>query len=184
MIAYIPNILTVARIVLTAIAIVLVPFSLAGIYFYLFFIFVVAALTDFADGYLARKFAVESDFGKMFDPLSDKVLTFVFLILLYGTGLIPHVIILLLIVRDLAVDGVRNAFAARVVVPAIMNAKIKTTLIFLLIISALFELAFYTSAAIHLLTLTLALLALVFSYISAVQYAQIFYRVHQREKNQ
>lgn len=184
MMQYLPNALTILRIVLTLVAVLLVPFAPVHLYTYLFGIFVVAAVSDYLDGFLARKYDVVSDFGKLFDPLSDKILTFVFLIILYETNLIPQVIILLLIVRDLVVDGVRAALAHKVVIPAIMTAKIKTTLIFLLILSALGELAFYSTIELRYVTLGLSILALVFSYTSAVQYARIFYRENKREHNE
>ena len=175
-----PNILTIVRIVLTVGAIALVPFAPAHLYVYLFVLFFVAALTDFADGYLARRFDVVSDFGKVFDPLSDKVLAFVFFFILYGTGIVPQVVILLLVVRDLVVDGVRAALASHVVVPAIYTAKVKTALIFVFILSALYELAFVTASVAHVVTLVLAAGALLFSYVSAAQYAAVFYRAYQK----
>ncbi len=175
----IPNILTILRIALTIVAIALVPFAPTNLYAYLLALFIVAALTDFFDGYLARRFHTESDFGKIFDPLSDKVLTFVFLILLYPAGVIAPVIILLLIVRDLVIDGVRASLASSVVIPAIFTAKVKTTLIFLTVISALLELALGTNELLRAMTMLLSLTALACAYISAGQYAQIFYRVYQ-----
>lgn len=176
MIQYLPNALTIFRIALTFLVILLVLFTPLNLYFYLLCIFGVAAATDFFDGFLARKYNVVSDFGKIFDPLSDKVLTFVFLIILYKTGLIPQVIILLLVVRDLIIDGVRGVFAKKIIIPAIVTAKIKTAVIFLLILSALFELTFYTTAEIRYVTLGLSFAALIFSYSSALHYALIFYR--------
>tara|TARA_B100000900_G_scaffold410392_1_gene428110 strand:- start:811 stop:1326 length:516 start_codon:yes stop_codon:yes gene_type:complete len=161
---------------LTFVAIVLVSLTLPHVYVYLFGIFLVAAVTDFFDGYLARKFEVVSDFGKIFDPLSDKVLAFVFLIIIVNTNIIPLAIILLLITRDLIVDGVRLALAREIVIPAIRSAKNKTVLMFLTIAVALFTLAFPQIALYEDLVMILAMLTLVFSYVSAAQYASIFYR--------
>lgn len=179
----IPNVLTVVRILLTFVAIALVPFSPQHLYEWLFGIFALAALTDFVDGYLARRWQVTSDFGKIFDPLADKVLTFVFLVMLYGSGVMPAVIILLLIVRDLVVDSVRGVFAAQgFVVQAIMTAKIKTALMFVLILLALATLSFAAGTFVSLFVLPVALLALAFSYISAAQYGSMFWQLYQKDR--
>ena len=182
MMQQVPNILTTLRIALTFLSIALVFINPEQLFVYLFGIFIFAAVTDFADGYVARKYNAVSDFGKSFDPLADKVLTFVFLIILFSTNLIPATIILLLIARDVVVDGVRGALAVRVVVPAIQAAKWKTTFIFLLITSTLFELAFFSTQELHYITLVLAFFALLFSYVSAAQYARIFYCALQKNR--
>ncbi len=180
----IPNMLTVVRIVLTLVAIALVPFSPHYLYEWLFGIFALAAFTDFVDGYLARRWQVISDFGKIFDPLADKVLTFVFLVMLYGSGIIPPAIILLLIVRDLVIDSVRGVFAAQgQVVQAITTAKIKTTLIFVLIMLALAALSFGMGTIIEVMVLPAALLSLAFSYISAAQYGSMFWKLYRTPKS-
>jgi len=179
MMKYIPNALTILRIALTLLSILLVSVSPTGMYLYLLVIFAVAAVTDFADGYIARKFDVISDFGKVFDPLADKVLSFIFLVILYGTGTVPDFIILLLIVRDLVIDSVRGMFTAHVtVIQAIFSAKLKTALTFMFIIAALFELTVGSTQALHLTTVGLSVGALILSYTSAFQYGKIFYRVY------
>ena len=179
MIAYVPNALTILRIVLTIVAIVLIPLEPAHMYWYLFWIFTVAAVTDFLDGYIARKYNVVTNFGKVFDPLADKVLSFVFLIVLYGAGIVPPIIVLLLVVRDLIIDSVRGIFTAHAkVVQAIFTAKAKTAVTFVFIAVALYALAMGTSAVLTQLAFVLSLIALVFSYISALQYAFVFYRLY------
>lgn len=176
---HIPNALTVLRIVLTIVAIVLIPFEPVNLYWYLFWIFLVAAITDFFDGYLARTYDVVTNFGKVFDPLADKVLSFVFLIVLYGAGIVPPVIVLLLVVRDLVIDSVRGVFTAHIkVVQAIFTAKAKTAVTFIFIAVALYALAVGQSETLSVLALVLSLIALALSYISAGQYAVVFYRVY------
>lgn len=178
MMTHIPNVLTIMRILLTLVAIGLAAFEISALYAYLFGIFLVAAASDFADGYLARRYNVVSDFGKVFDPLADKVLTFVFLVLLYDSGIIPPLIILLLIVRDLTIDNVRAFFATKVIVPAIFTAKAKTVAIFALIASALYTLAFDGNEFWYTVTFWTAIVSLTLAYISAAQYARIFYRAY------
>jgi len=81
MLRFIPNILTLGRLVLTVIFIVMIlyladvaPENQTGFLDIAFVIFVVAGLTDIIDGHMARKFNVTSKFGRMVDPLADKVL--------------------------------------------------------------------------------------------------------------
>lgn len=180
MIKHLPNALTIVRIIVTLIIVALSVMQISHLYSTLLVLFIAAALTDYADGEIARKANVVSSFGKVFDPLSDKILVFVMLIILYPTGTIPTIAILLLIVRDLVIDGIRSYFAShKVIIPAIFTAKIKTTTMFLVVISALIELL-YGSMNIHGITVMLSILAVGFSYISALQYAQIFWNARNR----
>lgn len=183
MIQYVPNALTILRVALTLVAIALIPFESANMYAYLLAIFLVAAFTDFADGYIARKFNAITDFGKVFDPLADKVLAFVFLIVLYGAGVVPPIIVLLLIVRDLVIDSVRGMFTAHItVVQAIFTAKVKTAVTFVFIALALYTLAYGGGVLMQQATFWSAIAALAFSYISAAQYAVVFYREYKNFK--
>lgn len=124
----IPNIITIARGVFTLIIIVLFLIDAQKYMPIIFILFIIASLSDFVDGYLARKWHVVSEFGKMADPLLDKVLVFSLLILVFEFKVVPQVIILLLILRDLTIDSLRSYTATRgVSMPAITSAKWKTT---------------------------------------------------------
>ena len=71
----IPNILTLLRIAIIPIILVLLINGSSQIeVFWAFMLFVISALTDFFDGWLARKLKQESDFGRLFDPIADKML--------------------------------------------------------------------------------------------------------------
>ena len=125
----IPNYLTILRVVLIpffVIAVLLIPtwnfmkYVALGIY-------VFASLTDFVDGYLARKYNVVSDFGKLMDPLADKLLVSTGLILLSGLGVIPSWITVILIGRDFVMDAVRMLAQTKgVIMAAGMYGKAKT----------------------------------------------------------
>lgn len=139
-----PNKITVARLFLTAIVIILlaVPFTFFGINFprydingvvvqlnYLIagVIFIIASLTDFLDGYIARKYNLVTDTGKMLDAIADKVLVSPILILLSCDGFIPVIIPVIYITRDIIVDAVKMQAASKgKVVAAIKTGKIKT----------------------------------------------------------
>lgn len=95
-------------------------------------IFLIAAFTDFLDGYLARKYNQVTDFGKFMDPLADKALVLVALILIVDgkIGIIPYVApisLIIMLVRELVVSGLRLIGANKgVVIAADKLGKFKT----------------------------------------------------------
>lgn len=107
-----PNILTGSRFALIPVLIVL--FSLKQsltIEMISFVVFIVAAITDFVDGYLARKFEAETVLGKLMDPLADKVLVTSALVMLIPLGKVNAVVCLLIICREIIVTGFRGLAA-------------------------------------------------------------------------
>ncbi len=91
------------------------------------FIFCFASFTDFLDGYLARKYNLISNFGKFLDPLADKLLTTTLFIVYAAMGIIPVVPVIIMIWRDLMVDGIRMICATEnIVVSAGIYGKLKT----------------------------------------------------------
>lgn len=76
-------------------------------------IFVLASITDFFDGYLARLWKVESELGRMLDPNADKLLVAAALILLTRSGEASVVAVMLILCRELFVSGLREYMAAR-----------------------------------------------------------------------
>lgn len=107
------------------------------IYLCLFIIFVLASMTDWLDGYLARKLHQVTNLGKFLDPIADKMLINVMLIFLvlpstFATSqniVLPVFATIILILRDIVVDGFRIIAARKnVVIAAGMLGKIKTVL--------------------------------------------------------
>lgn len=139
-----PTKLTLLRIILTIVMIIVLifPFYLVGISFPQFLvggiyvkleyiiagvIFLIASLTDFLDGYLARKNNQVTDLGKMLDAIADKVLVNSALIILAYKGFIPVAIPVIIIFRDTVVDAIKmEAGNKGRVVAAIKSGKIKT----------------------------------------------------------
>ena len=149
--SYIPNLLTILRILL-------IPFILSFLFidinvliyeFSLFennldfkietkvllnylmtgILFLIASFTDFLDGYLSRKFNWVSDFGKIWDPIADKVLITSLFIALSIKGVIPWFLVVIIVIRDLIVDGYRTFLASKqIIVSANMLGKVKTVL--------------------------------------------------------
>jgi CDP-diacylglycerol--glycerol-3-phosphate 3-phosphatidyltransferase len=70
-------------------------------------LFSIASLTDFLDGFIARKFDMITSFGKFIDPIADKLLVNTMFILLAWQGIVPVVAVLLMLWRDTAVDAIR-----------------------------------------------------------------------------
>lgn len=94
-----------------------------------FILFLSAALTDLADGYIARRQKSETVLGKLMDPLADKVLVAVALIMLIPIGRVPAWASFLILARELVVTGLRGVAASSgIVVAASRMGKIKSVL--------------------------------------------------------
>lgn len=141
-----PNLLTLFRI---GLFVPLLIFILLAVYAdvkngYLIFnslilvTFVLAMATDFLDGYLARRWNVVSETGKLWDPLADKIITTTVLIYLAGANFVSFWIVVLIVVRDLLIDGHRVAMAQKnIEVSASIFGKIKTIVVSLGIVMVL-----------------------------------------------
>ena len=92
-------------------------------------LFALASFTDYLDGHIARKYNLITSFGKFIDPIADKLLVNTMFILFAVDGVVPALFVLLMIWRDMIVDGLRmNASAKGKVVAAGMMGKAKTVL--------------------------------------------------------
>ncbi|ACG63259.1 TPA: CDP-diacylglycerol--glycerol-3-phosphate 3-phosphatidyltransferase [Streptococcus equi subsp. zooepidemicus] len=125
----IPNLLTLARIVMIPLFLLITSFSkTVGWHTFAAIIFAVASLTDYLDGYLARKWQIVTNFGKFADPLADKMLVMSAFIMLVGLELVPAWVSAVIICRELAVTGLRLLLVETggKVLAAAMPGKIKT----------------------------------------------------------
>lgn len=97
-------------------------------------IFLLAAITDFIDGYVARKYNMITDFGKFMDPLADKLLVTAALLVLLENGLISGWVVFIILAREFIVTGFRTIAASKgVVIAAGWLGKIKTVVQFIMI---------------------------------------------------
>lgn len=120
-----PNKLTIARVIA-------VPFFIAAYYlnWYIaaFVIFVAASFTDMLDGMIARKNNLVTNFGKIMDPLADKVLVYSALCLMIPY-FVPAWMLIIILAREFTVAGMRTVAASEgIVIAADMSGKIKTVL--------------------------------------------------------
>ncbi len=126
--ARIPNLLSVARLIAAPVIVALLlwapPQRLAAAA-----LFSLASITDYVDGYLARRWNVVSRFGVFADLMADKLLVASTLIALVGIGMAPPWMVIIIVGRELIVSGLRSWAAAQgVVIPAGIWGKGKTLL--------------------------------------------------------
>ena len=176
-----PNKLTIIRIILSVIIIIFLvfPFPTAGIDLPQLFInekivvdikYLIASLTDFLDGYIARKYNMVTDFGKLMDAIADKMLVNSVLIILSSSGFIHPIIPIIVILRDTIVNSIKMIAASKgKVVAAIKSGKIKTICLMVGI-----SLTLFYNLPFELYNLRIAdfllFIATVMSIISGVQY--------------
>ena len=133
-------------------------------------IFIVASITDFIDGNVARKYNMVTDFDKTIDAISDKILTNSLLIILASNGMISPIIAVVIVVRDIVTDSLKMLMGSKKgAVAAINVAKWKTaTLMMGLILTLFYNLPF------ALIPLNVAdfllVVAAILSVISGVEY--------------
>ena len=125
----IPNMLTLGRILFIPIFILLLSVGPSPVLHKIAaVIFAIASITDYLDGYLARKWQVVSNFGKFADPMADKLLVMSAFIMLVGLKMAPAWVVAVIICRELAVTGLRLLLVETggTVLAAAMPGKIKT----------------------------------------------------------
>lgn len=186
-----PNKLTLFRIILTVIIvfILLFPFYNINIQFPEFIInsnngdiivnskyvlagvlFIIASVTDFLDGYIARKYNLITDEGKMLDAIADKILVNSILIILSSNGFIHPIIPVILIMRDSTVNSIKMLAGNKgKVVAAINTGKWKTACLMVGIVLTMFYNLPFEIWNINVSD-TLLIIATVLSIVSGVQY--------------
>ena len=121
-----PNKLTVSRVIA-------VPFFIACYmtehYVPAFIIFIAASFTDMLDGKIARKHNLITNFGKIMDPLADKILVYSAFCLMVAEGTVPGWMLIIILAREFLIAGMRTVAASEgIVIAAGMSGKIKTVL--------------------------------------------------------
>ena len=122
---------------ITLIRVVLIPFYMvcmylsrgeSGLWMYLALaVFLVASLTDFVDGYIARHYGQTTDFGKFLDPLADKLLVITAMAMYCEWGVFPAWALMIVLTREFAVTGLRLVAVQKgTVIAAGWSGKVKT----------------------------------------------------------
>ena len=135
MFKHIPNILTILRFLL-------IPFILLAIftnnYLIAFIIFTISGLTDILDGFIARKFNLISNFGKLMDPLADKLTQISMLCALVIQNIIPFWILMIVLLKEaIMVSGASFLYGKNVVVYSRWYGKLATVLFYIAIVLSL-----------------------------------------------
>lgn len=124
-------------------------------------VFIIASLTDYIDGYIARKYNQVSDFGKFLDPLADKLLTIAAMTMFCQWGSFPAWALMIVLTREFAVTGLRLiAVGKGKVIAAGWSGKVKTASTML---GLCFMMAFSTVSWLHTLVMAVIVVTTVYS---------------------
>lgn len=163
-----PNKLTVGRVIL-------VPFFIAafmlGNYAAALIIFLAASFTDLLDGKIARARGLVTSFGKIMDPLADKILVYSALCLFIDAGVISGWMLIIILAREFAIAGMRTVAASEGrVLAAGMSGKIKTVLQMTAVSLLLLALAVPSVSLIMTLGMAVFILSLIMTVYSGCEY--------------
>lgn len=174
----VPNILTCIRMVLIIPFVILLLGGYAGWFgtnllipcLVADAIFVIASLTDLADGKIARKYNLVTNFGKFMDPLADKLLVCSAMICLVEMGRIPAWIVIVIIAREFIISGFRLVASDNgVVIAASYWGKFKTTFQMVMVIMMITGFG-EISSVFNIITLVIMYIALILTVVSLVDY--------------
>ena len=184
----VPNKITLCRIILSILLLVLIIFPMEKIgidfpefkigdviinskYLICGIIFMIASLTDFLDGYLARKYNLVTDLGKVMDAIADKVLVNGVLIVLAVEGFISVVVPVVIVSRDIFVDSIKMVAGQKSgVVGASKAGKFKTAFMLVGITLLFFQDIPFSLFGVNFVSRTIIMIATVLSVISGIQY--------------
>lgn len=137
-------------------------------------IFVIAAITDYFDGYIARKNKTITDFGKTFDAIADKLLTNPLLIILACSNMISPIIAVVLVTRDIITDALKLSMGSKIgAVGAIKLAKWKTAILMIGISLTMFYNLPFSLYNLQISDFIL-IVATILSIISGIQYYNMY----------
>ena len=119
--------ITVVRVVLIPVVLLLMYINFPGHMYVALAVFIIASVSDFVDGYIARHYNQVSNFGKFMDPLADKLLVISVMLVFVDWGLMPAWAAIIVVARELCVTGLRLiAVEGGKVIAAAWSGKIKT----------------------------------------------------------
>jgi|WetSurMetagenome_2_1015567.scaffolds.fasta_scaffold13058_2 CDP-diacylglycerol---glycerol-3-phosphate 3-phosphatidyltransferase len=145
-------------------------------------LFIAAALTDLLDGYVARRFKIVTTMGKFLDPIADKLIVNTAMILMIPAGRIPAWIVAVIIIRDFAVDGIRNIASSEGMIIQASPLGKRKTLCQIFAVSALMIHYPFIGADAHAVGMVILIIALILTVTSGIDYFLKFYRTGIRKK--
>jgi len=174
----VPNLLTLTRILLIPVFVVLFATPDPDRSITAAIVFVIAAVTDLLDGYLARRSGKVTKLGKLLDPIADKLLVLSALILLVNVDRVSALVAILIIAREVAVTGVRAIAAGEgMIIVAETTGKYKMALQVIAIVLLILEgTALSALGNLHLAGIVTLYLSLVLGYVSGAQYVWSFWK--------
>ena len=170
-----PTLLTLSRIIL-------IPVFIAVVYQHPFWgaiVFSIASITDFLDGYFARRSGQVTKFGIILDPLADKFLVISALVVLVDMARLSAWMAIIIIVREFLITGLRVvALSKDIIIPAEMGGKLKigaqiTAILCLILVGSIFD---NLPLDLYDIGITFVWVALVLSVISGIQYTVSFWK--------
>ncbi|HMU31434.1 MAG: CDP-diacylglycerol--glycerol-3-phosphate 3-phosphatidyltransferase [Nitrospira sp.] len=173
-----PNVLTLVRILLIPVFVMLLIDPTPDRALSAAIVFVVAAVTDLLDGYVARKTGQITKLGRLLDPIADKLLVLSALILLVQVDRVSALVAILIIAREVAVTGLRAIAASEgLIMSAEVTGKYKMALQVIAIVLLVLEgTVVETIGNLHLAGIVTLYLSLILGYVSGAQYVWSFWR--------
>ena len=173
-----PNVLTLVRILLIPVFVMLFIDPTPDRALAAAIVFVVAAVTDLLDGYVARKTGQITKLGRLLDPIADKLLVLSALILLVQVDRVSALVAILIIAREVAVTGLRAIAASEgLIMSAEVTGKYKMALQVIAIVLLVLEgTVVETIGNLHLAGIVTLYLSLILGYVSGAQYVWSFWR--------
>ena len=173
MLKHIPNTLTIIRFLLIPL---IVLYIFTGNYIFAFVFFTISGITDIADGFIARKFNLISNFGKLMDPLADKLTQISTLASLVFTHIIPIWILLIVLLKEfIMIVGASFLYGKDVVVYSKWYGKLATVLFYIAIVVSLLLKQFEITGIWEHLDLALYYFALIATIFSLIMYVKDLY---------
>ena len=163
-----PNKLTILRVLIIPVFLVFLMTDVAGENgkWIAVAIFIIASLTDFLDGYIARKYNLVSNFGKFMDPLADKLLVCSAMIALVGMDRLSSLVAIIIIAREFIISGFRLVASDNgVVIAASYWGKFKTNFQMFMIIMLIIDLGTKTAVMIENILIVIAVALTIISLI-------------------
>jgi CDP-diacylglycerol--glycerol-3-phosphate 3-phosphatidyltransferase len=139
-------------------------------------LFIIAALTDLLDGYIARRYQIVTTMGKFLDPIADKLIVNTAMIMMIPIGRIPAWIVAIIVIRDFAVDGIRTIASSEGIVIQASPLGKRKTLCQIFAVSALMIHYPFIGADAHTVGMVILSIALVLTIVSGTEYLIKFYR--------